>query len=82
MLREFRRIKRNQSCGTVGSNGDRILKPALPLIGPSFNVYVTRKKINGEYGTINIPYTVYEHEYADKKLFMWIGLNVGVSLKL
>jgi len=52
------------------------------LIGPSFNVYVTGKKINGEYGTINIPYTVYEHEYADKKLFMWIGLNVGVSLKL
>ena len=52
------------------------------LIGPSFNTYVTGMKINGEYGTINIPYTVYEHEYADKKLFMWIGLNVGVSLKL
>ena len=52
------------------------------LIGPSLNVYVTGQKINGEYGTINVPYTIYEHEYADKKLFMWIGLNAGVSLKL
>ncbi len=52
------------------------------LIGPSFNVYVTGEKMNGKYGTINIPYTFYEHEYADKKLFMWIGLNAGISLKL
>lgn len=59
-----------------------ILNKLSLLIGPSFNVYVTGKKINGEYGTINIPYTVYKHEYAEKKLFIWIGLNVGVSLKL
>ncbi len=59
-----------------------ILDKLSLLIGPSFNVYVTKMKINGEYGTINIPYTVYEYEYAEKKLFMWIGLNVGVSLKL
>lgn len=59
-----------------------ILDKLSLLIGPSFNVYLTGKKINGEYGTINIPYTVYEHEYAEKKLFMWIGLNVGVSFRL
>ena len=59
-----------------------ILDKLSLLIGPSFNVYETDQKINGRYGTINIPYTVYEHEYADKKLFMWIGLNVGLSLKL
>jgi hypothetical protein len=59
-----------------------ILDKLSLLIGPSFNTYITEMKINGEYGTINIPYTVYEHEYAGKKLFMWIGLNVGVSLKL
>ena len=58
-----------------------ILNKLSFLIGPSYNIYVTEKKINGEYGTINIPYTLYEHEYASKKLFMWVGLNAGVSLK-
>jgi hypothetical protein len=57
-----------------------ILEKLSLLIGPSFNIYLTKVKINGEYGTINIPYTVYEHEYAHKKLFMWIGLNAGVSI--
>ncbi|MBG0860930.1 MAG: hypothetical protein IQL11_15630 [Bacteroidales bacterium] len=52
------------------------------LIGPSFNVYITGESVNGKYGTINIPYTFYEHEYADKKLFSWIGFNAGISIKL
>lgn len=59
----------------------QILDKLSFLIGLSNNVYVTERKINGEYGTINIPYTLYEHEYASKKLFMWIGLNAGVSFK-
>lgn len=58
------------------------------LVGPSFNTYVTGEKVstgenmNNMYGTIDIPYTVYEHEYANKKLFSWIGLNIGISVKL
>ena len=58
-----------------------ILNKFSLLFGPSFNVYLTKEKINGEYGTINIPYTIYEHENADKKLFLWIGLNAGISVK-
>lgn len=58
-----------------------ITKKFSLLIGPSFNVYLTKEKTNGEYGTINIPYTIYEHEYTVKKLFMWIGLNAGASVK-
>lgn len=52
------------------------------LIGPSFNVYVTEEKVDGEYGTLNIPYTIYTNEGRSNKLFMWIGINTGLSLKL
>ncbi len=52
------------------------------LIGPSFNFYVTNEKVDGEYGTLNIPYTIYEDEGTNSKLFMWIGINAGLSLKL
>lgn len=52
------------------------------LIGPSFNVYVTEEQVDGEYGTLNIPYSVYTNEWSSGKLFMWLGLNAGLSLKL
>ena len=52
------------------------------LIGPSFNIYVTEKKVDGEYGTLNIPYSMYAKEWSSGKLFMWVGLNAGLSLKL
>ena len=52
------------------------------LIGPSFNVYVTKEKVDGEYGTLNIPYTIFTNEGTSSKLFMWIGINAGLSLKL
>lgn len=58
-----------------------IFKKLSVSIGPSFNAYVTSEKVDGEYGTINIPYTLYEHETADKKLSLWIGLNAGLSLR-
>jgi hypothetical protein len=51
------------------------------IVGPSINVYVTKKIVNGEYGTLNIPYTIYSNESSGNKLFMWIGLNAGMSLK-
>lgn len=52
------------------------------LIGPSFNVYVADEIIDGEYGTLNIPYTLFTSEGTSRKLFMWIGINAGLSLKL
>jgi len=47
--------------------------------GPSFNVYLTNEQIAGEYGTINIPKTVYEYEWANTKLFSWFGFKIGFS---
>lgn len=52
------------------------------LIGPSFNIYLTEEKLEGEYGTVKIPYSIYTEEWSNGKLWMWIGANVGVSLKL
>jgi hypothetical protein len=59
-----------------------IFKNLCLVAGPSFNVYVTREKIDGGYGTINIPYTIYENEGSEGKLFIWLGLNAGLSLKI
>ena len=52
------------------------------LAGPSLNVYVTKEKVEGEYGTLNIPYTISAKEWSGGKTFMWVGLNAGLSLKL
>jgi len=52
------------------------------LVGPSLNVYITNEKVDGDYGTLNIPYTLYANEGAGSKIFMWIGLNAGFALKL
>ena len=52
------------------------------LIGPSFNIYLTKKMIDGEYGTLNIPYSINSNQWASGKLWMWFGLNAGLSLKL
>jgi hypothetical protein len=52
------------------------------LIGPSLNIYLTEEKVNGEYGTLNIPYSIYTNKWSSGKLFMWVGLNAGLSLKL
>lgn len=52
------------------------------LIGPSFNVYITEENVDGEYGTLNVPYTIYTNEWSKGELFMWFGLNAGLSLKL
>jgi len=59
-----------------------ITKKCSVLIGPSFNVYTTKDKVEGKYGTINIPYTIYTNQWDKGKLIMWFGLNAGLSLKL
>jgi len=52
------------------------------VLGPSFNIYVTRTKVDGRYGVINIPYTIFSHEYTNSKLYSWIGFNAGVAIRL
>lgn len=52
------------------------------LAGPSFNVYLTKVKVNGQFGTLNIPYASFTNEGTGSKLFMWMGINAGVSVKL
>lgn len=52
------------------------------LIGPSVNVYLTDKRVDNEFGTLNIPYTVYTSELSSGKLSMWFGLNAGLALRL
>ena len=59
-----------------------IAKKACLLIGPSYNVYVTKEKVNGEYGTLHIPYTIYTKEGSASKVFMWVGINAGLSYRL
>ena len=52
------------------------------LIGPSFNSYYTKEQTNGEYGTLNIPYSIYNIENENYNLSMWIGLNAGLAIKM
>lgn len=52
------------------------------MVGPSFNVYDTQVKVNGEFGTLNTPYTISSTENENRKSSMWIGFNAGLSFKL
>lgn len=52
------------------------------FVGPSLNVYLTDQKVNGEFNTLEIPYTLYSKEWSDKKLSSWIGVNAGFSVDL
>lgn len=52
------------------------------LVGPSFNVYVSKEKVDQNYGTLYVPYTLQTNEWSNGKLFTWIGFNAGLSLKL
>lgn len=55
----------------------------LSLVGgPSFNLYITKEKVDGEYGTLHIPYTISTNNITDGKTSLWIGLNAGLSYKL
>ena len=60
----------------------KVSKQISFLVGPSFNIYVTKQKVNGEYGTIKIPYTILSKKWTDGKMDTWIGFNVGFSYKL
>lgn len=52
------------------------------LVGPSINVYLSKVNIEGDYGTLNVPYTLHSNEWSAGKISSWIGANAGISLKL
>lgn len=52
------------------------------MVGPSFNMYLTKQTADGEYGTINIPYTFYSSDISDGQISMWVGLNGGFSYRI
>ncbi|MDC7127331.1 MAG: hypothetical protein PQJ46_17340 [Spirochaetales bacterium] len=51
------------------------------LIGPSFNVYVCKEQVNGEYGTLLVPYSLYTCDLDDGVVKSWIGLNLGLTVR-
>lgn len=50
-------------------------------IGPSINAYITQIVTEEGFGTINIPYTLFSRENANRKFTMWAGLNAGLSFR-
>nr|WP_299342626.1 hypothetical protein [Allomuricauda sp.] len=52
------------------------------IAGPSFNTYITDQEVDGNFGTLNIPYTIFEDINEDRMLSAWIGFNLGVALEL
>lgn len=69
--------------GKVDFNYQRHISDKFSLLlGPSLNLYVSNEKVDGQYGTLTIPYTIYTRELYNGKLFSWIGFNAGLSLKI
>ena len=49
------------------------------IAGPSLNYYNTNKKVEGKFGTLKLPYTMFEKTTANSKQFFWLGFNFGGS---
>ena len=50
--------------------------------GPVIRTYVTNQKIDGEFNTINVPYTIFEHTGSNTKTSGWVGVTAGITLSL
>lgn len=49
--------------------------------GPAFNVYVTQVQVDGEYGSVHVPYTLYSEDWNDGNVSMWVGFHAGLALR-
>ncbi|MBK6953450.1 MAG: hypothetical protein IPH24_15815 [Crocinitomicaceae bacterium] len=49
--------------------------------GPAFNVYVTEAFNDGEYGSINVPYTLYTEDWSSGNVSMWVGFQAGAAFR-
>ncbi len=52
------------------------------VAGPSLNTYITDQEVEGAFGTLNVPYTIFEDVNDDRLISAWIGFNLGVALEL
>jgi len=50
--------------------------------GPSLRNYVTDQKINGEFNTLQVPYTISETTGENVKSSTWIGFNAGIVISI
>jgi hypothetical protein len=50
--------------------------------GPGIRSYVTDQKVNGEFNTLDIPYTILESTGDKIKTSSWVGFNAGVIISL
>ena len=69
--------------GKFNINYNYILtKNIAVMAGPSVNTYITDRKINNEFGTVEVPYTIYESSNDKNKVMTWIGFNAGVTINI
>lgn len=52
------------------------------MAGPSFNVYVSEVRVNDEFGTLNLPNTLYTSETDQRKTSLWLGFNAGIAITI
>ncbi|QTN39812.1 hypothetical protein HZ996_11875 [Cryomorphaceae bacterium] len=69
--------------GKLDLNYEFAITPKFSImVGPSVNYYVTEVLVEGEYGTLDIPYELTVSEFDDGVGIFWIGGNLGLGLKL
>lgn len=49
--------------------------------GPSLNVYVTQNWNENNYGSLHIPYTLYDENWSSGRVAVWVGLQAGFALR-
>lgn len=49
--------------------------------GPSLNVYVTQNWVESNYGSLHIPYTMYDENWSSGRVAIWVGLQAGFALR-
>ena len=50
--------------------------------GPSLNFYISNHLVDGKYGTLNMPKTIWKHRGSSNMKAMWIGYNAGINIRL
>src|SRR6056297_2690790 len=59
-----------------------ISRKASIIVGPSMNVYFTDEKVNGYFGTLPVPYTLYSFDGENTGVRIWLGFNLGFSFNI
>lgn len=49
--------------------------------GPALNIYVSQTEVENNYGVLRIPYTLYDENWSDGRVAIWVGLQAGCALR-